>query len=248
MTIARYVLFFAFAALLAALIAISIRHLAPVGQVAWPNGDYLNAHATADRRATDVVTVVNFDVRGFDTLGEEFILFTSVIGVILLLRRHEHLKEATPPDGFSRKIPPTSDAVRTLAVALVGPMALFGFYVATHGQLTPGGGFQGGVLWAAAPLLVYLAGHFEAFQRTVPQPFLSVLEALGAGGYAAIGLLACLKQAPFLTNVLPLGATKDAVSSGTIYAISAVVGIEVGAGFLLLAMAFLEELLGGKEV
>ena len=38
----------------------------------------------AERHATDLVTAVNFDFRGFDTLGEEFILFVSVLGVALI--------------------------------------------------------------------------------------------------------------------------------------------------------------------
>src|SRR5437660_12161912 len=38
------------------------------------------------RHATDIVTALNFDIRAFDTLGEEFILFASVTGVSLLLR------------------------------------------------------------------------------------------------------------------------------------------------------------------
>src|SRR5205807_8308622 len=33
------------------------------------------------RHATDIVTALNFDIRAFDTLGEEFILFASVAGV-----------------------------------------------------------------------------------------------------------------------------------------------------------------------
>ena len=37
--------------------------------------------AVPERSTTDVVTAVNFDYRGFDTLGEEFILFAAVIGV-----------------------------------------------------------------------------------------------------------------------------------------------------------------------
>ena len=44
--------------------------------------------------------------------------------------------------------------------AIQGPALLmtivFGFYIGLHGQLTPGGGFQAGVILATAPLLVYI--------------------------------------------------------------------------------------------
>src|SRR5437660_11649573 len=47
------------------------------------------------RHATDIVTALNFDIRAFDTLGEEFILFASVTGVALLLR---HLRDEDEED------------------------------------------------------------------------------------------------------------------------------------------------------
>jgi multicomponent Na+:H+ antiporter subunit B len=40
------------------------------GHYAGPYGDILNAAAVPERNITDVVTAVNFDYRGFDTLGE----------------------------------------------------------------------------------------------------------------------------------------------------------------------------------
>src|SRR5437588_12545887 len=52
----------------------------------------INQLVVAQRHATDAVTAVNFDYRALDTLGEEFILFTSVVGLAVLLReqRGEH--------------------------------------------------------------------------------------------------------------------------------------------------------------
>ena len=56
--------------------------LAPFGYVQSQYGDMVNAITVPERHITDAVTAVNFDIRGFDTLGEEFILFTSVMGVL----------------------------------------------------------------------------------------------------------------------------------------------------------------------
>src|SRR5205823_6762913 len=55
-------------------------------------GHVVNGIGVTERHATDLVTALNFDLRGFDTLGEEFILFASVLGVMLILRelREEH--------------------------------------------------------------------------------------------------------------------------------------------------------------
>ena len=49
---------------------------------------YRDAAATAalSHATANVVSSVNFDQRGFDTLGEETILLASVVGVAVLLR------------------------------------------------------------------------------------------------------------------------------------------------------------------
>ena len=45
-----------------------------------PYGDSINRLGPAERHVTNMVSAVNFDVRGFDTLGEEIMLMTAVTG------------------------------------------------------------------------------------------------------------------------------------------------------------------------
>ena len=75
----------------------------------------------------------------------------------------------TPPSPEDREEgrapPPTSDATRVFGIALVGLTVIFGLYMISHGQTTPGGGFQGGVILATAPLSVYLCAEAKTFQR-----------------------------------------------------------------------------------
>lgn len=123
---------------------------------------------------------------------------------------------------------------------------VFGFYIGLHGQLTPGGGFQAGVILATAPVLVYLAENTEAFRRLTSHTAVEVIEALGASSYALIGIVPLLIGVPFLTNILPLGATGDVFSAGNIALISACVGIEVTAAFLLVIYTYLEEIVTGE--
>lgn len=61
--------------------------------------------------------------------------------------------------------------------------------------------------------------------------------------YALVGLTPLAIGAPFLTNFLPLGTTGDVFSSGTIALISACVGVEVTAAFLLVGYTYLEEII-----
>ncbi len=228
----------------AALYLAGLRGLPPFGHYRGPYGDILNAIAVPERHITDVVTGVNFDFRGFDTLGEEYIMFASVTGAVLLLRRLKGEVERKEQDvAPERKIPRASDATRTFTLGIVGLLTLFGIYIVVHGQLTPGGGFQGGVILATAPLAVYLAGNFRDFRHVTRQDLVEISEAAGAGGYAVIGLAALVVGRMFLENFIPQGTVGDVISGGTIALIDVTVGIEVAAGFVVLLTAFLEETL-----
>jgi multicomponent Na+:H+ antiporter subunit B len=232
--------------------------LPPAGEYRGPYGIVLNQVAVSERHATDVVSAVNFDYRAIDTLGEEFILFSSVVGVALLLRKHKDEKEeekeaeeggesrndSEEDRSANRHPPPPSDAIRALGLGLVGINVVFGLYIITHGQITPGGGFQGGVILATAPLLVYLAGDPRRFLRIAPHTLVEVSESAGAAGFLVLGTLGLIRGVFFLQNVLPLGSSSGRVTSGgTIVAISVTTGLEVAAGFVLLLSTFLEETL-----
>jgi multicomponent Na+:H+ antiporter subunit B len=204
----------------------------------------INANVFSQRNVTDSVSAVNFDYRGVDTIGEEFILFVSVMGAMVLLREAQQERKKPLRDAISagRNVGP-SDAMQLWILAMVAPKLLFGIYIITHGQLTPGGGFQGGVILATVVLIIYLGENFEIFKRIMSHPMVEVIEALGAGGFVAIGLLALCWCKPFLTNFLPLGHSHALTSGGTMPLISLAVGLEVAAGFIMVLYAFLQETL-----
>jgi len=221
------------------------RNLPGFGNYPGPYGNMINTLTVYERHVTDTITAVNFDYRGFDTLGEEFILFASVMGANLLLRKQEDDQEQDPPVDRerSRMVPSSSDAVRVTGLAMVIPIVSFGIYTVTHGQLTPGGGFQGGVILATVPLIVYLCGDYENFKRITSHVLTEVAEAVGAGGFALTGVASCVFGMKFLQNFLPLGQTGDVFSGGTIPLISALTGLEVAAGFVLLMISFFRQTL-----
>jgi multicomponent Na+:H+ antiporter subunit B len=195
-----------------------------------------------ERHATDVVNAINYDYRGFDTLEEEYILFASVVGVLLLFRpagEDEAKKDKSRLEDES----PVSDTLRVSMQMMAAIMIVFGVYIAAHGQLTPGGGFQGGVILASVPLIVYLSGNVKTFESIVSHPLIELAECGGAAGYAIIGTTALFFGAHFLTNILPLGTTGDVFSSGTIAVISVTVGLEVTGGFVVLMQSYLREII-----
>jgi multicomponent Na+:H+ antiporter subunit B len=83
---ARLVVFAVAAVGFAPLLLWGVLELPPFGHYQGPYGDVLNRVAVPERHVTDVVAAVNFDYRGIDTIGEEFILFAAVAGVVALLR------------------------------------------------------------------------------------------------------------------------------------------------------------------
>jgi multicomponent Na+:H+ antiporter subunit B len=140
-----------------------------------------------------------------------------------------------------RAVPPTSDAVRVLGLGLTPPTVLFGIYVVAHGHLTPGGGFQGGVVLATGVLLIYLAGEFDDLHGLYSEAALERSEGLGAGAFVAIGMLGLATGHAFLANVLPLGTTGSVFSAGTVPLLNMSVGLEIAAGLVLLVTTFLHQ-------
>jgi multicomponent Na+:H+ antiporter subunit B len=211
------------------------------GNYPGPYGPAILRVAVAQTNATGVVSAINFDYRGFDTVGEEFILFVAATGVAIVLRMLRGERERSAVD---RDVPPTSSAVRMVALLFTGPVVLAGWWLASHAQTDPSGGFQGGVMLATAFVLIYLSGEFLVFKRFSPADLTDVVEAVGAGGFVAIGVSAVAIGLAYLKDFLPLGQVPGAVSSsGTIALISFFVGIEVAAAFILIVAELLEQTL-----
>lgn len=241
----RRIVFLLFGGIFLALYVYSTCDMPAWGFYRGPYGDAIAKLAVWERHATDTVNAINYDYRAFDTLGEEFILFTAVLGVMLLLRREEGTEEKS----IGAKVPDRSvlsTTIQAFTLPAVFVTTLYGFYIGLHGQLTPGGGFQAGVILSTASLLVYIAQNTETFTKITSHQAVEIVEAVGAGGYALIGCVPLLMGVPFLTNVLPLGQTGDVFSSGTIALISACVGIEVTGAFLLVAFTYLQEIISGR--
>jgi multicomponent Na+:H+ antiporter subunit B len=215
------------------------------GNYPGPYGDLINRIAVAQTNATGVVSAVNFSYRGFDTLGEEFILFAAATGMSMVLRHLRGEREGSAKDPATDwAVPPASDPVRLVALIFTGPVVVLAWFLAAHAQTSPSGGFQGGVVLATAFFLIYLAGEALRFEGISPAGITDAVEALGAGAFAAIGVSALAMGLPFLKNFLPLGSTPGAVSSsGTIALISFFVGLEVAAAFLIIVSELVEQTL-----
>jgi multicomponent Na+:H+ antiporter subunit B len=232
---ARIAVFLPSLGIFAALLAWGLAGLPDFGHYAGPYGYLLNRVVVPERHMTNVVTAVVFDYRGFDTLGEEFILFGAVTGVVLLLRGNERPDTSKLADAID------SDMVRVVGVLALGAALLVGLWIVAFGFVTPGGGFQGGVIVAGAALLVFLVSSYRDWEPFGDEHALDPLEGIGAGGYAIIGLAALISGLPFLTNLLGPGIPGTLQSGGTAAFVNWSVALEVSAALLILFSEFLEE-------
>ncbi len=76
-----FILFFSF-------MLVSAINMRPFGEPTFSEmDDYFIKNAQSEVGANNVVTSIVFDYRGFDTLGEATVLFTTISGIIALFRR-----------------------------------------------------------------------------------------------------------------------------------------------------------------
>lgn len=72
---------------------------------------------------------------------------------------------------------------------MIAPIMLFALYVQFHGDFGPGGGFQAGVIFAAAVILYGLVFGIKAAKKAIPEKCLRILAALGVLLYGGVGLV-----------------------------------------------------------
>ncbi|OBI42243.1 sodium:proton antiporter [Mycobacterium kyorinense] len=231
----RTTLFLAGAAGLAILMWLSFAQLPPFGQSQHLYRD-LAVPAAISRATANVVASVNFDQRALDTLGEETILLGSVTGVMALLRPAMEEREYHTSGRRT-----ALDATRVVGYLMLPVTIALGIDIVVHGHLTPGGGFQGGVVLAAGLHLLYITGSFRALDRLRPVNVFDVGEALGAAAFVAIGLAGLVFGGVFLANLLPTGQLGNLFSAGSVPLLNLAVGVEVACGMTVLLAQFLAQ-------
>jgi len=128
--------------------------------------------------------------------------------------------------------------LRVVTKMLVGAIILFAFYVQFHGDFSPGGGFQAGVIMAVAFILYGIVFGLNKVEQVFPPWLVHKLVALGVLIYAGTGVVSL-----FLGyNFLDYGAfSPDHPSSGQHLGILAVefgVGVTVTGVIVAVYYAF----------
>jgi len=76
--------------------------------------------------------------------------------------------------------------VRTIANLLFCFIIIFGLYIVMHGHLSPGGGFQGGVIIASSAVLLFLAYGNKFAEENYSEKGFTLLKSAGALAFTGL--------------------------------------------------------------
>jgi len=127
--------------------------------------------------------------------------------------------------------------LRVVARLLIPFILMYAFYIQLHGEYSPGGGFQAGVIFAAAFILYALIYGLDKTMKVIPLEALRVLSAIGVFTYVAVGLVTLVMGGEFLNYSVLLPNSVEGQKMG-IMLIELGVGITVFAVMLLIFYVF----------
>lgn len=127
--------------------------------------------------------------------------------------------------------------LRIVARFLIPLILLFGLYIQFHGDYSPGGGFQAGVVFAAAWILFVLIYGLEDALRVIPERVMFVLMLCGVMLYATVGIAGVLLGGYFL-DFYPLLPDKHAAQQFGIITVELGVGVTVATVMMLVFTQF----------
>jgi multicomponent Na+:H+ antiporter subunit B len=199
---------------------------------ASPLSSHFISNTGVDTEVPNMVTAVLADYRGFDTMFETVVVFIAGMAVLAIL------KNSSGPDSKKKNfhIETEPDIIVTNTVRLLIPVIqIFAFYVLAHGHVSPGGGFQGGVVMGASFIMIALSWDLDTALARFPVERCTVVAGLGIILYAGIGLLSMFLGGEFLdyaelANILPV--------SREMARYHAMLGVEIGVGLTVTAIMF----------
>ncbi len=224
-----------------------------------PANSYLSPHyiqkSVEETGVPNLVTSVLADYRGFDTMFETAVVFCAGLACLILLRNFKKKEEnsyrhiptgviiqfkkgdKTLPEGkefehMDSEWVPYDIIIQTVCRMLIPFIQLYALYVVAHGDFSPGGGFQGGVIFGSSLILYAIAYNLRALVHRVKERIIGIFSSVGVLIYAGIGAICMVLGGNFLdygqlAKILP-------VDPGHIRAIG-MLGVEIGVGITVMA-------------
>lgn len=120
-------------------------------------------------------------------------------------------------------------------------MFLFGFYLLTYGHISPGGGFQGGVVIASGVILLAVSRGVESAELLFSSFRLSLGEAVSFALLLAAGIAGIAAGAGFLGNPFATRQATAVPQASMLLLLNFLIGIKVAAGVSLICLRLFRE-------
>lgn len=120
-------------------------------------------------------------------------------------------------------------------------MFLFGFYLVSYGDVSPGGGFQGGTVIASGVILIAMAKGGEAASSFFPPGRIALAEAITFALLLATGIGGLLIGAGFLADFIGPAGTTVVLRAPFIFVLNVLIGVKVAAGVSLICLHLFAE-------
>ncbi len=148
----------------------------------------------------NIVTSILASYRGYDTLGETFVIFTAAAGVLAIIGREPRMEAPNYRNDKARIRLELQHKVilRVVSKFLIPFILLFGLYVQWHGDFGPGGGFQAGVIFASGFILYSLIFGVDRVRQVVTPNVLRASLAIGVLLYSGVGVATLVNGGDFL--------------------------------------------------
>lgn len=228
-----------FIAVLAVLLLYVVANMPPMGDPESPTNTHVIPRyvqeAEEETGAENVVTGVILNYRGYDTMGEVTVIFCALAGVLAVLGRERRGRIYAYVDRSKVR---SSTIVKIMVRFLVPFIILFSLYTILHGEISPGGGFQGGAIIGGSMIIfTTIFGLWESSIR-IPQRLRFPLEGAAVMAFFAVGVLGLIGGGNFLTYAWPSIAESLQPAVATWLTIIVEIGIGIGGAMVLISILF----------
>ena len=189
-------------------------------------GDLYISSFAYDIGGENAVTAIYLGYRVYDTLFEALVLVVGVVAVIHM----SHSKKTAVKSGKHSEIERNGMAI--YAIRIICPvMLLFGVYLIFNGHVSPGGGFQGGLVIASFFICRYMI--YDIYDLPIKK--LSRLE-----DFVFVGIVLVAVFIVFLGIIenLPDGA-RAVFQIFYLLAMNILIGLKVACGFIILVYRYI---------
>ncbi|MEW6552798.1 MAG: hydrogen gas-evolving membrane-bound hydrogenase subunit E [Actinomycetota bacterium] len=191
--------------------------------------------AEEETHTENVITGIILNYRGYDTMGEVSVIFCALAAVLAVLGREKRGKIYAYTD---RSGVPPSVIVKTMVAFLVPFIILFSIYTILHGEVSPGGGFQGGAIVGASMIIfTTIFGLFASSER-IPQKVRAPLEGSAVIAFFVVGVLGLIGGGNFLTYAWPDISSSLQPAVVVWLTILVEIGIGLGGAMVLISILF----------